>query len=232
MSAVSRAHRRLGELPAAAELATETLELQRRHRPGDSPQTARLLAASGLIRLAMSDLELAQTDSLAALEMRLRIFGEAHDSLARSLKTLGRIADRQGRLEEADDLFSRSLEMFRVVLGDDNPQTVGARFEYAAHLHHRMGAPARAEPIYRQAIAGFETVEGGESSPQMAALAAGLAAVLNDLERYPEAESYWRRALEILRERGAAGSDRELAAQAGLAEALSAQGRSSSAESG
>ncbi len=226
----ARALRRLGNVDEAIALNSEALALQARYRPGDNAETSMLLAGSGGLWLRKGDLAQARENTLAGLAMRQRIYGDSHPAVARSLKTLATVTSREGDLEEAADLFRQTLAVFRTTMGEDDLQTTGARFEYAAFLHRKMNAPGRAEPLYRQATDSYEAVEGSETSSTFCYLLTGLGSALADLGRHAEAEPYWRRAREIRARRQEATIKIALATQLGLAEALAGQGKLAAAE--
>ena len=55
--------------------------------------------------------------------------------------------DRQGRYDEAEQLYVKVLEVSRRVLGEEHPDTVGSMYNLAC-LYKDQGRYEQAEPLY------------------------------------------------------------------------------------
>lgn len=115
--------------------------------------------------------------------------------LAQDLAVLAAALSGQHRYDEAVTLFEAVLTTCRLA----RPPR---RYEIAVHLHNlatihqSLGEPARAEHLYREALAIKETLLGDEH-PEVGLVANNLGTLLHDQGRDAEAAAHFRRALAI-----------------------------------
>jgi tetratricopeptide (TPR) repeat protein len=116
--------------------------------------------------------------------------------LAQDLAVLASALAGLHRYDEAIALF----EQARTVCQRARPPR---QYEIAVHLHnlaaihHSLGAPGRADQLYREALAIKETLLGAEH-PEVGLLANNLGTLLREQGRAAEAEACFRRALTIV----------------------------------
>ncbi len=221
--------RSIRQTTRARVLVDEGLELQRRYRPGDRGETARLLLTSGRLHMDARDLERARVELEGSLAMKLRIYGEAHPTVASGYDYLARLEQRAGHVALAVELTEKSLRIYEASLGGEHPQAVGVRLNYAELVHQELGDPERAEPIYRRALTDFAATEGSERNPGMGFILSAYGQVLNDLGRFAEAAPIWRQARNVWMRREQGDNTASLAAQLGLAAAAEGLGDNATA---
>jgi tetratricopeptide (TPR) repeat protein len=88
---------------------------------------------------------------LEALELRKRLLGDAHPSVASSLNSLALLYNSQGRYAEAEPLLQQALELRKRLLGEEHPSVASSLHNLAA-LYSSQGRYAEAEPLYLQAL--------------------------------------------------------------------------------
>ncbi|CCI34922.1 Kinesin light chain (fragment) [Microcystis aeruginosa PCC 9701] len=60
---------------------------------------------------------------LEALDLRKRLLGDNHPSVATSLNNLAELYNSQGRYTEAEPLYLEAINIFRERLGENHPHT-------------------------------------------------------------------------------------------------------------
>ncbi|MCA2506114.1 MAG: tetratricopeptide repeat protein [Microcystis sp. M54BS1] len=64
---------------------------------------------------------------LEALDLRKRLLGDNHPSVASSLNNLAKLYYSQGRYKEAEPLYLQALAIAEQALGENHPNTVRIR---------------------------------------------------------------------------------------------------------
>ena len=151
----------------------------------------RLRIASVLMELARwKECEEQQRHALAeatALE-KPPLVGWASNELAQLLQ-------RTNRIEEAEPLRRRALEIAETAFGEQHPN-VATSLNNLATLLHSTNRNEEAEPLMRRALEIAETTFG-KQHPDVATCLNNLATLLHTTNRNEEAEPLIRRALEI-----------------------------------
>jgi len=106
---------------------------------------------------------------------------------------LAQLLQSQGKYEEAEPLFRRTLAAREAALGPAHPHTL-TLVNNLALLLKAQGKYEEAEPLYRRALAGREEALG-PAHPDTLASVNNLAQLLQALGKYEEAEPLYRRAL-------------------------------------
>ncbi len=119
---------------------------------------------------------------------------EEEGLVAQTLNGLARLAHRQGKLNDAKDLFEEALKMRRTLPVSEAyvPESLG---DFAA-LQRDLGAPDEAESLYREALEQLRDLHRGEH-PEIARVLSDLAGLLRDQGRADEAESLLLEALQM-----------------------------------
>ena len=115
--------------------------------------------------------------------------------VALASNNLAQLLQRTNRLEEAEPLMRRALEISEATCGAQHP-IVAIRLNNLANLLHDTNRIGEAEPMMRRALAIAETAFGKRHSA-VATRLNNLATLLRDTNRVEEAEPLMRRALEI-----------------------------------
>ncbi len=115
-----------------------------------------------------------------------------------SARVFGRAASYlqdQGRYEEAEPLYLRSLEIQEKAQGGDHPE-FAATLNDLANLYSRQGRYEEADPLYLRSLEIQEKAQGGDH-PEFATTLNDLANLYCDQGRYEEAEPLYLRSLKI-----------------------------------
>jgi tetratricopeptide (TPR) repeat protein len=137
----------------ADELWSELLDLLRREKGNDHPQTLSALWGLAHTRVRAGKLAEAEPLCLELVETRRRILGTSHHSTLAALRLLAALHRKQGRFRDAEAILQDVLELC------SHPDSSGRaeNCEYtAAHalgvLFFKAGEPERAETWLRRAI--------------------------------------------------------------------------------
>ncbi len=115
--------------------------------------------------------------------------------LATSLNNLAGLYDTQGKCEEAEPLFKRSLAIRENALGPDHPD-VALSLNNLAGLYRTQGKYDQAEPLYRRSLPIFEKALGPDH-PNVATALENYALLLQATKREAEARRLEERAAVI-----------------------------------
>lgn len=128
-------------------------------------------------------------------EQALRSIGGESVEGALIYHNIGGILHAQGNFSAAEEPARKAWDISRRLLGEDDRQTIVDAAAYAAVLDG-LERYNESEPIYRRALAFFETAYGPYHY-EVAANLHNLAALLAARGHYQEAEEHYRRALAI-----------------------------------
>ena len=105
------------------------------------------------------------------------------------LREAGDMLLSQGKLDEADEMFSRAFETCRKKLGPDHPETLMAIFKLGICMERRKNF-IEAEEKYKIVYDGRQKVLGADKETFFAALT--IAELNKKLSRYHKAAEYYR----------------------------------------
>jgi serine/threonine-protein kinase len=194
--------------PAAARLEPLLLEAIAIHRglgDRDHPELATELHLLGQVYFARAFAEPGNLDVYVAkaedtmreaLAMRRRIFGDEGFPVAETLNDLGLGIDALGRAEEAMAMLEEALEIHRLVLGDEHPDSLHILNNVAA-MHRDAGDYATAESLYRECLEQWRKIHP-EDDRQMWAPLYGLGRALLGLGDLDGAEQVLERLFAVL----------------------------------
>ena len=186
----------LGLLDRASALAERALATREGRLPRDDLRRARAQIVLGDIRRVQAR----PIDASALIEPAratyLQRYGVSSLEVAAVDLLLGE-AIREAEPERAVELRRHAWEVRRARLGADHLETLAALYGLA-ELMSGYGQMIEAEPMYREAIAGFERAYGA-LDPRVAAGYVRLADLLYGLSRSAEAEPLFVRAIEVQR---------------------------------
>ncbi|MFN9548392.1 MAG: tetratricopeptide repeat protein, partial [Cyanobacteriota bacterium] len=152
---------------------------------------------TGLARVATHQATFAEAlrwyqQGRAECEQRL---GPKHPDTASALNNLALLLHTTNRLEEAEPLMQRVVEIFQISYGPNHPK-VAIGLNNLAQLLQATNRLEEAEPLMRQALA-IDQDSYGPNHPKVATDLNNLAALLQDTNRLEEAEPLMRRVVEI-----------------------------------
>lgn len=131
-----------------------------------------------------------------ALEIREKVLGKEHPSVAQSLNNLASLYQNQGSYEKAEPLLVRSLAIREKVHGKEHPDVASSLNNLAA-LYYAQGSYQKAEPLYLRSLAIREKLLGKEH-PDVATSLNNLAELYRVEGSYQKAEPLYVRSLAIL----------------------------------
>jgi serine/threonine protein kinase/Tfp pilus assembly protein PilF len=141
--------------------------------------------------------ELALPHANAALDLRRRLLGQDHIATIESMNAVAYVLQDQGRLADAESLFSEALERSRRALAPDHPQAL-LILGNLGQILQAQGKFLDAEPILRQAVAANQRVFGPEDLRTLVAIN-NLADALRAQGKFAEAETLMRDVLVVSR---------------------------------
>ena len=130
-----------------------------------------------------------------ALDMKKRLLGNQHPSLATGLNNLAALYVSQGRYQEAEPLYKEALEMRKRLLGNQHPD-VASSLNNLALLYDNQGRYREAEDLYQQALQMIKRLQGNQH-PHLASSLTNLADLYRSQERYQKAEPLYKEALQM-----------------------------------
>ena len=183
----------LADLPGAEKLARHGLALFARSNSLETPDGAACLTTyAGLFESEGLEHE-AQKQLENALAVRERLFGPDHFLVADTLIRLGLNHSRQGRLQDAEHMQSRAVEILRLQL--PTPE-LAAALNNLGSVMSAQGRTKEAEGRIREAISIWENV-GSNDSPSLSGGLLNLGILLQARKQYDEAARVLARARQI-----------------------------------
>ncbi|GAX40755.1 peptidase-like protein [Tolypothrix sp. NIES-4075] len=130
-----------------------------------------------------------------ALEIREKVLGKEHPSVATSLNNLAELYREQGSYEKAEPLYVRSLAISEKVDGKEHP-SVATSLNNLALLYQAQGSYEKAEPLFVRSLFIREKALGKEHM-NVATSLNNLASLYQVLGSYEKAEPLFVRSLFI-----------------------------------
>ena len=121
--------------------------------------------------------------------------GNEDHQFAFSLNQLATLYRSQGKYNEAEPLYLRSLSIYEKQLGENHPN-IATSLNNLAGLYKNQGKYNEAEPLYLRSLS-IREKQLGEDHPHVAASLNNLALLYDSQGKYNEAESLYQRALQI-----------------------------------
>lgn len=200
MRVIGQAYHGLGMIEEARPLAETALELHRAHNGADHAEvaTSQAFLASVMSDLGdLEDLEAAESLHRDALDIRRRLFGEAHPSVSASLYGLAEVLERKGDILGAESHYREALAQARRFHGPDAPQVAALEVSFGGMLRLN-GQFDEAGPLLEGALAAQRQLYGS-LHPRLGSAVRHMAALRREQGRYEEAASLYREALTIRR---------------------------------
>ena len=122
-------------------------------------------------------------------------FGPSDPRLATSLNNLALLYATQGKYDQAEPLYKRSLAIREKALGPHHPD-VAASLNNVAELYRAQGKYDQAEPLYQRSLASWEKALGPDH-PDVATALENYALLLRATKRDSEAAPMEARAAAI-----------------------------------
>jgi tetratricopeptide (TPR) repeat protein/CHAT domain-containing protein len=179
----------------AIPIAERAIEVAKRSRGPEHPETAVALNNLGVIFQEIRDYARAEPLLQEALQIRQKVLGPEDPDTAETLDNLGGLYWAIGNYAKSEPLFKEALEIHQKVLGREHRLTAKS-LNNLAKLYRAMGDYAKAEPLLKEALEIRQKVLGPEH-PNTAASLNNLALLYQDMGDYAKAEPLFKQALGI-----------------------------------
>jgi serine/threonine protein kinase/tetratricopeptide (TPR) repeat protein len=195
-SSLARVLWQRGSYAESEKLIRETLEVRRRVL---GPEDSKTLDSMTNLGLLLKDTERPEAEQVLreTFALRLKTSGPENPLTLNAMHNLGAVLQETNKLDEAEKLQQRALEISRRVLGSDHPGTLIALTNLANTLSLETRFP-EAEAMQREALERKRRVLGPEHPNTLNAMAS-LADILAGEGRLDEAEKLQGEALELRR---------------------------------
>ncbi len=196
-STLGQTYMTLGRPDLAIEHVTKALELTRKERGEDNPDTLTALNRLAGVYRATGKLSEAEPIYAQILAKRTKILGPEDRDTLTAMHNLAGIYRELGRFADALPLYQNALEICRRVLTPDDRQRLNA-MEGLAGMYKDMGRYADAAPLYVEVLQ-IHREKLGEDHPQTMRTTNNLAVVLRQLGRRDESLNLYVSALTAQR---------------------------------
>jgi serine/threonine protein kinase len=196
---IGNAYSGLGAYAHADSHLQRALRIRRSARPQEPLEIAQSLHdIAGTIYHAMDISRMAEADSLAQAALEIRRSNPAADELdlAATLNTLAAIRSRQDRHAESESLAQASYSLYKKHRGENDPLTARALIGYSLEAAANDPENPEAERLMKHTVAVTEAVFG-EDDHLVALALQNLALLYYNTDRFAEAETVYRRALDL-----------------------------------
>ena len=154
----------------------------------------RLMHTMGTVYQALGLYDAARPLLTDALEVRTQALGPTDPTVTESMEGLGKLEVAKGNFTAADSLLRGALAIRERSAGPGDP-AIAATLADLAGLRYKQGRPVDAESLYTRALA--IDARAGSDDLEHARHLLGLGVVYWGQQRFADAESPMRRALEI-----------------------------------
>jgi tetratricopeptide (TPR) repeat protein len=150
-----------GKYREAIPLAEKAVEIARRVRGPDHPDTAISLSNLAEFYEALGEYAKAEPPLQEALRIRQKVLGHQHPDIAESLNNLAGLYEAMGEYAKAEPLYQEALQIWQKVSGSEHPDTADG-LDNLGGLYKVMGEYAKAEPLLQEALRIRQKVLGSE----------------------------------------------------------------------
>ena len=184
-----------GKYQEAIPLAEKAVELAKRVRGPENPDTAKSLNNLAELYRHMGEYAKAEPLLREALQIRQKVLGPEDPNTATSLNNLALLYGVMGEYAKAEPLFHEALQIRQKVLGPEHPDTAQSLNNLGV-LYWDMGEYAKAEPLLQEALRICQKFLGLEH-PYAATSLNNLAGLYRVMGEYAKAEPLLQEALRI-----------------------------------
>jgi non-specific serine/threonine protein kinase/serine/threonine-protein kinase len=197
MSVMGDVYDNLGLYSRAQVLQQKAVEILRRVRGPEDPETMKLMSTLALTLRMQGRFPEAETLQRQTLDAQRRALGLEDPDTLRSMNNLGRVLWGRGRYPEAEKLDRETLDIRRRVLGPEHPDTLTSISNLASDLRNEHRHP-EAQKLFRETF-GIRLRVLGPEHPDTLTSMSYLANILTDDGQYDEALKLHREVLDIRR---------------------------------
>jgi tetratricopeptide (TPR) repeat protein len=182
-----------GKYQEAIPIAERALEMAKRARGPEQPETADALNNLGFLFQKTGDY--AKAEPLYQEALRIAQKTPEHPYTAMVLNNLGELYRAMGEYAKAEPPYQEALRIRQKFLGPENPVTASS-LNNLALLYQAMGEFAKAEPLFREVLRIRRKVLGPEHTDTAMSLN-NLALLCQAMGEYIDAELFLQEALRI-----------------------------------
>jgi eukaryotic-like serine/threonine-protein kinase len=201
-------HAAQGRHAAGEALLARASEALARAHPGRHREINGASLFLGLSLAARGELDRAEAQLTATLELARRVLGE-DPRTASVMRALARAYVLRGEAARAIPLAEEAVGLYRALMGDQHPFTLTA-IRVLAGAYHAGGRYSEAAPLLAEAQAGYRRIAEGDG-PREATVLGLLGENLLARGKYPEAESTLRECLGVWDRQAPPGGELHLA---------------------
>ena len=184
-----------GKYQEAIPTAERAVEVAKRTRGSEDPETAEALNNFGLLFKKTGDYAKAEPLYQEALRIRQKVLGPEHPDTAEILNNLALLYQAMGEYAKAEPLLQEALRIWQKILGPEHSDTAQG-LNNLAELYQEMHEYAKAEPLLKEVLEIRQKVLGREH-PDTAKSLNDLAELYEAMGDYAKAEPLFKEALEI-----------------------------------
>jgi serine/threonine protein kinase/Tfp pilus assembly protein PilF len=162
---------------------------------GQPPIKARLMETMGKVYSSLGLYTQARVMLEKTLQLKRKIHGSDHLSVAETLHYLGIVYEQQGKYDEAASQFKKSLDIRSKQLKPDDPQIARSLNSLAIVLYDQ-GKYAEAEPLLERSLAIKEKTARPDNA-EIANTLINLGIIKHSQKKYADAEAFFKRALAV-----------------------------------
>lgn len=188
----------LGVYPAAQLHLERSLELARRDKGNESPETLKALIWLGKAHQDQGRFREAKALFEQALSLSLRVQGEEGDQTCSARANLGALYLMQSDYDKAEPLLTRALESSRRTLGDTHGRTLSL-VNNLALVYEFQGKSKEAERMLLEVVESDRRIFGDKNPKTLVALN-NLGMHYNRCRRYADAEPILTQVLALHRQ--------------------------------
>jgi len=182
-----------GEYGKAEQTALRMRSLAQRYLPEKTPYVLHQLASA--IR-PQGRYDEAEKLFRQSLEIKRRVLGTQHKSVAITLNNLADLYSDQGRYDQSEKLYRQALAIKRKIYPADHP-SLATGFSNLASVLSDQGRYAEAEPLYRHAL-DIRLKKFGMEHVDVAMSLNSIGLLYKNQGRYADAEAYYKRSFAVL----------------------------------
>ncbi|HTJ24129.1 MAG TPA: tetratricopeptide repeat protein [Gemmatimonadaceae bacterium] len=198
LEVTARLYQSLGRYTEAFAILQRAIAIRRALRPGNPAELAAALGQMSELLLRLGRYAAADSVARQALELQQRTLGRENPAVAGTLHQIASIAIYLGRLQVAERSQREALAVSQQAFGENDSLTAERQLQLGA-IFRREGRMADAEREFRGGLASLSRALGPDN-PQVADAMMALAYLLDEVRgRYAEADTLYRRAIQIRR---------------------------------
>jgi serine/threonine-protein kinase len=187
----------LGVYPEARKLAFKAADLRRTALGENNADYAWSLEQLARILDDAGEPDSALTFARQQLSIVKKLYPEKDTMVATAQISMAYIYRHLGQFDSAAYYYTHALATQRELLGDADVE-VGNTLNHLARLYFQQGEYAKAEPLAREAIQNLRTYYQRDDHFEVIAAMGNLGGILSAEEKYPQAESVFTQARNIL----------------------------------